>query len=858
MKHVVYPYLYPKKEEDEMLPEVGFSGDYRTTKQQPRVKMRAEIFQSGDHVSSQRKPRVTTRLKLIPELQFSGDNVTTRRMHRTNLRNKLNAEMMAGELGKVIAEGSSDPLALQLIMNRFCKNTALVTATGGGNIMSLRCLFLKGRIVVMPAHLLQLVPGDIMLEFMTCYGNYKGIPLDKCDIIDDESRDLAFLQLPQNVTEFPDITNHFITSSDVCAGNISEGLMYTYNVNPYCPGIMQRLNGVKRIGKISYDLDTNGTTIPCHTIDSIEYKCDTSSGMCGSPIVVMNSKIAKKIMGFHVAGSVSRGIGTVVTKEYIDLALEAWSDIVVPEEPVVSPITDVPPIMVEAQGCVGVLGLVDKCKALYINQKSDIIKSPIFEMMYPAVTKPSLMKRTRKLDPMKKGIEKYFDKSILILDDLTYIRNTMIGDLKVMDALPKEKEILTIEEAINGVDTYDFLTPINLDTSVGYPYSNMELPLQKGKRKMLEFVDGKWLPGPILHAMYTKRLEKARKGIAAITIWSDNLKDERRAIAKVDAGKTRVFVTGPFDYTILFRQYFLGFTSFIMRHRLDYECAVGINPHSYEWTLLWKRLAHFDKCRWIAGDFSAYDGRLPTQVMRTVCDVVNKWYDDGYENALIRQVLFLSIYGSYHIVDNVVYRVNHGNPSGNPFTAVMNSLANSILMQFAFLDIGKELRWDLDTYRKFVRSTNYGDDNLLCVSIEIPDFNMLNISKSLRKIGVVYTSNDKEGELSEYTQRSDVSFLKRKFVFCRHVNGMLAPLDFNSISEMLNWIRIGQPEEEALTANVRSALMEMFHYGPNDFTTFKKELDECLIEKQIRPEATRWLTYYNIWSGEKYVNIHAL
>lgn len=809
----------------------------------------AEVGVSGD----ERTKKVVVRTRMRAEVGVSGDDRTTKRVERTRMRDKINAELLSDKLSLPNAEGSRDPNALQLIYNKLYKNTALVTARSGREFITMRCIFIKGRAVVVPAHLLQ-IGGELIMDFSTSYGVYDNINLQDCECYDDADLDLALLVLPGNVTEFPDISMHFISEHDVCYGDISSGMLYKHDGHLAATGMLQCLQDMSKISKIDYFLDVNGSSIPCHTIKCVRYQTHTMAGMCGSPIVVSNPKISRKILGFHVAGSREEGYATIVTSEYINKVLSMVTLQLAPIEPEIKQLDSTPEILVGAEGRIGFIGVVDKGKGVFSMNKTDIIKSPIFEEIYSSKTLPSLLKRTKILDPMSKGIAKYFDKSVYIAGDLEYLRKDLVSEYKVLPILDKEKQILTIDEAINGCDTYEFLTPMNLDTSVGYPYINMSLPIGKAKRKLLVLDNGRWQLGDIIKQRYDYRLEQARKGFAIPTIWVDNLKDERRTIQKVIDGKTRVFVTGPCDYTILFRQFFLGFTSFIMNNRLEQECAVGINPHSFEWNRLWNRVNSISNGNWIAGDFGAYDGRLPTQVMRVVCDVVNDWYDDGAENRLIRQVLFMSLYGSYHIVDNIVYRVNHGNPSGNPFTAVMNSIANTILMRYAFMDIGKDRYWDMSHYRKWVRATNYGDDNLLCVHEIADDYNMINISKSLENVGVVYTSTDKDGLLRKWTDREKVVFLKRAFVYNKRVNAMLAPLNFDSVTEMLNWIRSGQPVRDAMMANVRSSLLEMFHYGEARFNCFKEELDRCLIKHKLRPESSRWTTYLNVWYGEKYIN----
>lgn len=84
----------------------------------------------------------------------------------------------------------------------------------------------------------------------------------------------------------------------------------------------------------------------------------------------------------------------------------------------------------------------------------------------------------------------------------------------------------------------------------------------------------------------------------------------------------------------------------------------------------------------VAGDFSDYDGSLHPDILNTICDMINEWYDDG--NDVIRRNLFLSITHSVHLADGLVYQWTHSQPSGNPGTSLINSIYNSFVMRLVF------------------------------------------------------------------------------------------------------------------------------------------------------------------------------
>jgi hypothetical protein len=323
------------------------------------------------------------------------------------------------------------------------------------------------------------------------------------------------------------------------------------------------------------------------------------------------------------------------------------------------------------------------------------------------------------------------------------------------------------------------------------------------------------------------------------------LKDERRALDKVAALKTRVFAAGAMDYILLFRQFFLGFNAHVMSNMISNEIAVGINVYSTRW----HELAQYLKRRGdkvIAGDFSNFDGTLNGQILYSICDMVNEWYDDGPENALIRQVLWEDIVSSTHIFEDNVYGWTHSQPSGNPATVIINSLYNSISMRIVWNIINCES--DLAGCRMFSRHVNmisFGDDNVLNISDEaISVFNQNSIAVAYAQIGMVYTDETKGTDPLPYRSLSDVSFLKRQFRVDKVMKQYVAPLAMDTIMEMCNWIRGDVDESESTLVNVETALMELSLHSEEVFKQRTNQiLRACRKELREQPQFCSYMDY---------------
>ena len=90
--------------------------------------------------------------------------------------------------------------------------------------------------------------------------------------------------------------------------------------------------------------------------------------------------------------------------------------------------------------------------------------------------------------------------------------------------------------------------------------------------------------------------------------------------------------------TFLVRRYFLPLVRVLMMNPLKSECAVGINSHGPEWDQMMKYLRSKNESKFLAGDYSKFDQKLPAQVLfaglRILIDCASKC--PGYSNDDLR------------------------------------------------------------------------------------------------------------------------------------------------------------------------------------------------------------------------------
>jgi hypothetical protein len=393
-----------------------------------------------------------------------------------------------------------------------------------------------------------------------------------------------------------------------------------------------------------------------------------------------------------------------------------------------------------------------------------------------------------------------------------------------------DRSILSFEEAVQGVENSKYLTPLNRTSSPGFPYTLENRGA--GKRSWFGYDD--YTMSQEVRDDVEELLEMARNNIRGNVVWQATLKDERRDIAKVEQGKTRMFAAGPMNFTIPVRMYFLRFVEHLMNNKIFNEVGVGTNVYTVDWHYTGVQLTKYGP-HVIAGDFSNFDGSLLQSFLWKICDMINQWYNDGPENAQIRSVLFEDICNARVQVDGELIQWDHSQPSGNPLTVIVNSIFNQMVMRYAYLlckrDAGLPIMCDFTSQ---VSLQTYGDDNVLNISDHVIDwYNQISITDALSTIGLTYTDEGKTGKLVASRTLKDIAYLKRTFIQDR--NGFYQPaLDLSVCKEMTNWIRGTKGNGKVETFdNVEAAVRELYFHGKEIFDENRNLLVPALRLKGI-------------------------
>jgi len=696
-------------------------------------------------------------------------------------------------------------------------------------VKRLQVFFIFGRIAIVNRHLMRAMtgPGDTEWRIRSQH-NPVGFLFKQRQLVfayprdeGDELKDLMLVEFPPCVNQHRDMRSHIIERAD-----------------------MGKFTSLGRVSMVAHDARSSQPVITIKTSDKLvahdswysaavdgavyrrmrnyySYGCDTERGECGGVVIVNDPSFTRKIVAIHSGGvkdDTMPAIAQPISMETVNAYL-AYLHVRSTESLIAVDVTGTDqcdaPDDFSNQLYVG-----RDSRPVYTNGKSNIYKSVIADQLWTPVTRPAhlapFVRDGEIVRPMVLAREKVALRVNPILDEV--ILNECVNDVEQMIStadLGVVPVVRSWEVAIAGVPGDALFPPLNRRTSPGYGWD------KSGGGKAQYFGrDQEYIfdhPGVLrVRDLYMSKLERGER---LCVKWEDSLKDERRPIAKVQSGKTRMFSVGCQVFTVIFRQYFMAFIAQTMRGRIDNEIAVGVNVYSFDW----HRIATRMQSRGLgvlAGDFANYDGTLCAEIMWRVLDVIEAFYRrwPGYDpnDAVVRRCLWSDVVYSIHVNGTECYEWTHSNPSGCPITTILNSVYHCIAARYVYLSVGMVNGQfvTMKTYREHIAFICYGDDDVWNVSDEIHSwFNMETITEGFALLGMTYTDELKLGEVSEYRRLDEIKFLKRWFLL-DHVTGRYrAPLDIAVIREMPCWIR-GKRNQWELCAEVLEEAAEELALHP--------------------------------------------
>lgn len=643
-----------------------------------------------------------------------------------------------------------------------------------------------------------------------------------------------------HIPPFKRITNLFAAASFNGTG---KGLIVTRKENGEL--LRQEFIRAKRTNNVDYthykDL-TDRRFI--HDVYITQVSEETKKGMCGSPYL-METPQGPVLLGIHIAGKGSKSECLFFDSETIKSFV--GKNEIVAGEPALS--------AESAQREVGdlskksVFRYIDNGSASVYGSFTGFKIAPKSRVGHTPMN-PFLQGKgysTKYTSPTMSGWKPW---RIAALDLVNPVTDIDMSSLKVVTSsfakqilteLHKDElNMLTVYDdftALNGAAGVTYVDKINRSTSAGNPWKKSKkyfLSAIPPRGDNLEPVEA----SPEIMDRMKEIIQQYKDGKRAHPNFCAHLKDEPVTFAKREIGKTRVFSGAPFDWSLVVRKYFLSSIRVIQRNKFVFEAAPGTICQSSEWGDIYNYLVTFGTDQIVAGDYKAYDKRMPPafilaafEVMITLC-IESKNFDDE-DIRIMRGIAEDTAYPLTDFNGDLV-EFYGSNPSGHPLTVIINSLVNSLYMRYVYYMLSP--KDEVDDFKKYVKLMTYGDDNIMGVSKEIPWFSHTSIQNTLGRMGITYTMADKQSESVPYIDISKASFLKRTWRYEEELKSYLCPLEHDSIEKSLMvWTRSKTIcwEEQAI-AVISSAIQEYFFYGEKTYhkrmKLFKDMISDLGIE----------------------------
>jgi hypothetical protein len=593
-----------------------------------------------------------------------------------------------------------------------------------------------------------------------------------------ESNDIVLVKMPRTFQMHKDIVKNFITDENL--GRMRNII----DVSVVDAGFDKRVvahTTARFVDNMKVN-DVDGT----HYIlrQSFMYSgVDTSKGDCGSVIAYMNPAIQKeKLIGMHVAGATSMRLGYcgAVTQSMLNDALSSFT-----YDKLEAEMADVQSDIYFSSGQFNFIRTEEKSPRIPTTTK--LTKSALYGTwndLHEPEESPAPLDRMFKNGLTKKMYEKYS-----VREPISIWYDAQLDELhswfKNSSPISVQKRIFTYDEAVKGIPGTRF-KGLDRSTSSGYPY-NLD---PRTARKTYFFGNKAEIctKNPVafmLQKEVVKYVDSCREGVRIPQIYSDFPKDELLPTVKVEQGKVRLISGCTMVLLIAMRQYFGAFTHWLMENNVVNGSTIGTNPMSADWHILAIKLLS-KNTKISAGDFRGYDGSLTPELLWAILDFINEWYNDAYSE--IRRVIWYEIVFSWHIFEGYIFEWIGSMPSGNPMTAVINTLANHIVFRKAWHILGLAFKGDFNDH---VFLAVNGDDNIFSVSDEFSDlFNEYTVIPAFAAQGLTYTTETKTtSTMYEARGIEHVEYLKRSFVWNDEIKRWMAPLRLSKVLEMPYWTR---------------------------------------------------------------------
>jgi hypothetical protein len=706
---------------------------------------------------------------------------------------------------------------------------------------------------------------------------YKGVEYSPTILAENTKYDVLVFTLPIQCELFPDITNHIQKETDLKLEKGTNSCLLT----------KLKLKNMWMIRFVQLDCfitkDPPPGTQPginytgCLDNYNIKVPVGTVPGDCGSAVIVQDRTRDRKIIGLHKAANLQRGSAVPLYLELIAQFLPQSPQSVMDDifhQTMVRPLTSEKVDLYEPEDVFVNSKVIGKLQEKVVTPpKTNIFRSALQTNMFGDNYEPAALGVEDSRLPQ--GLTHPIKYAGIVKWDHTPPKNinfrllqTVKEDTKrfITQVFRRNRVVLqrlTKREAINRKPIYIKSHSLNRSSSAGYPW---KLKCGEGKHDYLSYDEEKQI-----HYIAKNRLgwelnnaidylaDSARRKVLTAPVYIASLKDEPVALKKIYLEpKTRGFAACPLHLLIPLRQYYHTLMATFVELFNEFPWKVGMNPLTSDFDTMYRQLRSkgykaFD------GDYKDWDATVVREFMVALYEIYADLIEEFIDMSTVREdtleehmniVRVLSHYVTHPFVsiDEFVVTFPGGQMSGQPHTAIDNSIINFMYFYYAWLHLAPKDMQDFSAFQTHVGLAIFGDDNTATVSDEVAEFfNLQTLIPFFQDaLNVKMQPGDKSTTVYKYKSLDETTFLRRTPVeFHGLYLGALLPEVFD---KMLNWTH-GKgkylPEEcqshfcyetETMEATTLSCLGEIFLYGKETYDVVAAHCQGVLDSPQVHSE----------------------
>lgn len=429
------------------------------------------------------------------------------------------------------------------------------------------------------------------------------------------------------------------------------------------------------------------------------------------------------------------------------------------------------------------------------------------------------------------------------------VKEKILADKEVRECIA----VYSNDIALNGQAGRRGMSSMNMSTSTGF--NGLGNRMKKREIFPRDPVTDRYQLSPQQEEYINQLEDRVRRGEVLSIPFIICYKDEPVKPSKIENHDIRAFAIISWATSLLLRKYGLWIQRVMQIAPHIFGTAVGINCTSSQWQDLYNYISHDEDFKYfLDADYKKFDkkaiSRFMTEYVRSIfLHLADLGENFDAQDKMALNALLYDVMNPWVIERMSLFQVLGMNSSGNNLTININTIANNLLVRYAYMIYKYKPRiqrsWFSSGFLKPIptlvelgqefehntRVLTLGDDLIIgCRNMDKDGFTNHVLIESLAQIGIEVTAPDKNDNPLAFktgflkTSGSDlggdvpVEIAQRVFRRLDGFNYLTAPLNWKSIFKSLAVVNSAANLDpvDLWGARLRNVLTEAVFHGPED------------------------------------------